>query len=269
MLKINIISNSIGQGEVQTTLAQLSNVMAIIANKGWYYTPHLVDSIEGGDTYDLLAPYKVKHYTDTQIEDTVFEAVHNGMQGVMEYGTGEAARVPGIVVCGKTGTVENYYKGAKQKDHAFFGAFAPRNNPRIAIAVMCENAGFGAASAAPIASLMIEKYLNDSIAGKERQDKVEALAKLNLIPERMRKALFTLDSLKTIKENLLLQQKAQQEATDTAGLDEEQPVEVTTPSKKNNSKQPLKDSTKNLLDTLQAAILNDDEKNQRRVINKV
>ena len=265
----NIISNSIGQGEVQTTLAQLSNVMAIIANKGWYYTPHLVDSIEGGDTYGLLAPYKVKHFTDSQIEDTVFEAVHNGMQGVMEYGTGEAAKVPGIVVCGKTGTVENYYKGVKQKDHAFFGAFAPRNNPRIAIAVMCENAGFGAASAAPIASLMIEKYLNDSIAGKERQDKVEALAKLNLIPERMRKALFTLDSLKSIKENLLLQQKAQKEATDTVGLDEEQPIEETRPSKKNNNRQPLKDSTKNLLDTLQAAILNDDKKNHRRVTNKV
>ena len=89
----------------------------------------------------------------------IFEAVHDGMQGVMERGTGAAAKVPGIIVCGKTGTVENYYKGVKQKDHAFFAAFAPRENPRIAIAVICENAGFGSTSAAPIASLMIEQYL--------------------------------------------------------------------------------------------------------------
>ena len=265
----NIISNSIGQGEVQTTLAQLSNVMAIIANKGWYYTPHLVDSIEGGDTFGLLSSYKVKHFTDTNIEDTVFEAVHNGMQGVMEYGTGAAAKVPGIVVCGKTGTVENSYKGIKQKDHAFFGAFAPRDNPRIAIAVMCENAGFGAASAAPIASLMIEKYLNDSIAGKERQDKVEELTKLNLIPERMRKALFTQDSLMTIKVNLQSQQRVQKEETDSSELEEEQPLEEIKPSKKNNNKPPLKDSTKNIVDALQAAILNDEKKSKRKFINKV
>ncbi|MFY8005050.1 MAG: peptidoglycan D,D-transpeptidase FtsI family protein, partial [Chitinophagaceae bacterium] len=129
----NIISNSIGQGEIETTLAQLANVMAVIANKGWYYTPHLIDSIEGGDEFDLLKPYKIKNYT-LPIPDSVFEDVHEGMQGTMEFGTGAAAKVPGIVVCGKTGTVENAYKGEKQKDHAFFGAFAPRENPRIAIA---------------------------------------------------------------------------------------------------------------------------------------
>ncbi|MCZ0211738.1 penicillin-binding transpeptidase domain-containing protein, partial [Streptomyces sp. UMAF16] len=89
------------------------------------------------------------------IPDSVYEAVQNGMQGVMEYGTGAAAQVPGVVVCGKTGTVQNFYHGVAQKDHAFFGAFAPRNHPKIAIAVLCENAGFGAQSAAPIASLMI------------------------------------------------------------------------------------------------------------------
>ena len=81
------------------------------------------------------------------IPDSVFEAVHDGMQGVMETGTGAYAKVPGIIVCGKTGTVENAYKGVKQKDHAFFAAFAPRDNPKIAIAVICENAGFGASSA--------------------------------------------------------------------------------------------------------------------------
>jgi penicillin-binding protein 2 len=216
----NIISNAIGQGEVQTTLTQLANVMALIANKGWYYTPHLIDSIEGGDKFSMLHNFRAKHIADG-IPDTVFEAVHNGMQGVMEYGTGAAAKVPGVVVCGKTGTVENYLRGVKQKDHAFFGAFAPRENPRIAIAVMCENAGFGSASAAPIASLMIEKYLKDSISGKERNDKAEAIAKLNLIPERMRRAMDSLARIARTKDSLSLL-KAQKEMTDSLDLQQEQ-----------------------------------------------
>ncbi|MDQ6761191.1 MAG: penicillin-binding protein 2 [Bacteroidota bacterium] len=187
-------SVSIGQGEVNVTPIQVANEMAYLANKGWYITPHLVDSIDGGDTYGLLDSFKVKHKPLT-IPDTIFNAVHDGMQGVMERGTGAAAKVPGIIVCGKTGTVENYYKGVKQKSHAFFAAFAPRENPRIAIAVICENAGFGASSAAPIASLMIEKYLKDSIEGPERKAKVEALAKLNLMPARIYKEIRYRDSL--------------------------------------------------------------------------
>lgn len=198
----NIISNAIGQGEVQTTVAQLANVMTLIANKGWYYTPHLIDSIEGGDQYQLLKEFKDKH-TIPHITDQAFHAIHDGMQGVMDYGTGRWAQVPGVVVCGKTGTVENYLRGVKQKDHAFFGAFAPRDNPRIAIAVMCENAGFGSSSAAPIASLLIEKYLKDSIGGKERQAKVEEIAKLNLIPERMRRAMDSLSRINRTKDSLV------------------------------------------------------------------
>jgi penicillin-binding protein 2 len=214
----NCISNSIGQGEVLTTITQMANVMATIANKGWYYTPHLVDSIEGGDKYDMLAPYKVKHQTEN-ISSSYFEAVHNGMQGVMEYGTGAAAQVPGIVVCGKTGTVENYDHGVKQKDHAFFGAFAPRDNPRIAIAVMCENAGFGASSAAPIASLLIEKYLKDSITDPARIAEVDRVTKLNLIPARMLSAMATQDSLKKVKEALRILQE--QEALKDSASGEE------------------------------------------------
>jgi len=196
----NVISNAIGQGEVSTTVLQLANVMATIANKGWYYTPHMVDSIEGNEFDDLLVRFKEKHFTDREIPDSVYDAVQNGMQGVMEYGTGAAAQVPGIVVCGKTGTVQNYYHGVAQKDHAFFGAFAPRNNPKIAIAVLCENAGFGAQSAAPIASLMIEQYLKDSIPEPDRKQKVEEIAKLNLIPARMRAEMNRLDSIKMKKE---------------------------------------------------------------------
>ncbi|MDE3213834.1 MAG: penicillin-binding protein 2, partial [Bacteroidota bacterium] len=131
-------SVSIGQGEVNVTPLQVANEMAYLANKGWYITPHLVDSIDGGDKFGLLDSFKIKHHP-LSIPDTLFEAVHDGMQDVMESGTGAAAKVPGIVVCGKTGTVENYYKGVKQKSHAFFAAFAPRENPKIAIAVICEN----------------------------------------------------------------------------------------------------------------------------------
>jgi penicillin-binding protein 2 len=204
----NIISDAIGQGEVSTTLLQLGNAMAVLANKGWYYTPHFVDSIEGGDEYHLLDSFKIKHRT-VNIPDTVFEIVHDGMQDVMEFGTGAAAQVPGIVVCGKTGTVQNSYRGVKQKDHAFFGAFAPRNDPKIAIAVMCENAGMGANSAAPIASLLIEKYLKDSITEDDRKALVETLSNENLIPQRMKDAMYSMDSLKTVDSIQLLHRKKQ------------------------------------------------------------
>ena len=232
-------SVSIGQGEVLATPLQVANEMAYLANKGWYKIPHVVDSIEGGDKFGLLQRFKEKH-TAVNIPDSVFEAVHDGMQGVMESGTGRFAKVPGIVVCGKTGTVENAYKGVKQKDHAFFAAFAPRNNPRIAIAVICENAGFGSSSAAPIASLMIEKYLNDSIAGKERNAKAEAIAKLNLIPPRIYKALRTQDSLLHSRDTVYLLEKGYIKImTDTLGLDSEDETDIIDNLKTDKQKKPL------------------------------
>ncbi len=190
-------SVSIGQGEVLTTALQMANEMAYLANKGWYITPHLVDSIQGGDKFGLLDKYKEKHIP-LEIPESIFEAVHDGMQGVMETGTGKGAKVPGIVVCGKTGTAENYYKGVKQKDHSFFAAFAPRDNPKIAIMVMCENAGFGATWAAPIASLMIEKYLKDTIAA-DRKPLEEQMMNANLIPARMLMEMRKKDSLHQAK----------------------------------------------------------------------
>ncbi len=258
----NIVSNSIGQGEVLTTLTQLANVMATIANKGWYYTPHLIDSIEGGDVYNLLDSFKIKHHT-LDVPESVFEEVHDGMQGTMEFGTGAAAAVPGIVVCGKTGTVENADHGVKQADHAFFGAFAPRDNPRIAIAVMCENAGYGATSAAPIASLLIEKYLKDSIAGKERQNKVESLAKMNLIPKRMKVAMAVMDSIQRMKDLEMQIQKAAKEAEDTT--QEEGYIPVIDTAKRNIPKpvksKPLKDTSKR---AGAVAILNDERKHSSK-----
>ena len=238
-------------------------MMAIIANKGWFITPHLIDSIEGGDEYHMLDSFKMKHYT-VDVPDSVFEDVHDGMQGTMEFGTGAAAKVPGVIVCGKTGTVENYYHGEKQQDHAFFGAFAPRDNPRIAIAVMCENAGFGATSAAPIASLMIEKFLKDSIVEDDRKKLVEEMSNRNLIPKRMKLEMARLDSVRKAKINeaLLLKIQQQQDAEDsTTDSEEDSAIALTTKPLQNDL--PGKDGQKQRNDS--NAVLTVDEK---RNINK-
>ena len=235
-------SVSIGQGEVDVTPLQVANEMAYLANKGWYRIPHLVDSIDGGDTYGMLTRFQEKH-TAMDIPDSVFEAVHDGMQGVMESGTGQYAKVPGVVVCGKTGTVENSYKGVKQKDHAFFAAFAPRDNPQIAIAVICENAGFGASSAAPIASFMIEQYLKDSIADPIRKAKVEAISKLNLMPPRIYRELRYRDSLMHSKDTSYLLAKGYiRIIKDTMDMDEHDDDEALDKLKKAKQKEePKKD----------------------------
>lgn len=265
----NIISNAIGQGEVNTTLVQLANVMAIIANKGWYYTPHFVDSIENvGNEYKMLDPYKTKHYTDKRIPDSIFDAVQEGMQAVVDYGTAVRSRIPDIVMCGKTGTVENSAKVngkmQPQKDHSFFGAFAPRDNPRIAIAVICENAGQGAWAAAPIASLLVEKYLKDSIRGKERQDMEEEFTKKNLIPRLMRMEMAKRDSLKQVKENQQLQQRMNKEANDSADTDENSEPEIKSiPAIPKNSPLPER---KNITAAL---LISDDKKiKKHQIINE-
>ena len=196
-------SVSIGQGEVTATPLQVANEMAYIANKGWYYIPHIVDSIDGGDKFGLLDKYREK-VIPMNLSDSIFEAVHDGMQGVMESGTGRGSKVPGITICGKTGTVENYanIKGqlVKQPNHSFFCAFAPRENPTIAIMCVVENSGrFGGSYAAPIASLMIEKYINDTIDAK-RKPLEERMANTNLIPPLMKQKMQAMDSLQKVRE---------------------------------------------------------------------
>jgi len=196
-------SVSIGQGEVTATPLQVANEMAYIANKGFYYIPHIVDSIDGGDKFGLLDKFREK-IVPINLADSIFEAVHDGMQGVMEGGTGRGSKVPGITICGKTGTVENYanIKGqlVKQPNHSFFCAFAPRENPTIAIMCVVENSGrFGGTYAAPIVSLMIEKYINDSIA-TNRKPLVERMEKTNLIPPLMLQKMRSRDSLQKAKE---------------------------------------------------------------------
>ncbi|MFM2360686.1 MAG: penicillin-binding protein 2, partial [Bacteroidota bacterium] len=215
-------SVSIGQGEVDVTPIQVANEMAYIANRGWYITPHLVDSIEGGDKFGLLAEYNKRHQA-LAIPDSIFEAVHDGMWGVVDHGTGVGAKVAGINICGKTGTVENYYRGVKQPNHAFFCGFAPRENPKIAIMCVVENSGrFGGTYAAPIVGLMIEKYLKDSITDKGRLARLDQLANLNLIPKRIYAEIRTLDSLRHAKDSAYLFAKGYiKNIKDTLGLDED------------------------------------------------
>lgn len=160
-----IQSISIGQGEVTTTPLQLANLTAIIANKGYYYIPHFVSSIGNKGP---LAQYRIKRYT--MVDSVYFNPVRRGMRMVVNHagGTARRARLDSIVVCGKTGTAQNPHG----KDHSVFIAFAPYKNPKIAISVFVQNAGYGGVWAAPIASLMIEKYLNDTITHKWREKRI-------------------------------------------------------------------------------------------------
>ncbi|TWF41311.1 penicillin-binding protein 2 [Chitinophaga polysaccharea] len=154
-----------GQGQVAVTPLQMANVMCMIANRGYYYLPHLVQSIDN-DHSDLLMKYKEKHAIGN-VSDTAYRSVIYGMEDVIEHGTGRGAQIAGIAVCGKTGTAQNRGringKVVDLEDHSVFVAFAPRDNPRIAIAVIVENAGTGARFAVPIANLMMEKYLKDTL----------------------------------------------------------------------------------------------------------
>ncbi len=149
-----LISNGIGQGEIELTTLQMANLAAIIANRGYYITPHLLKKINHPDSSQIQ--YDISR---TKIDPENFELVIEGMQRAITHGTGGMAKVPGVTVVGKTGTSEN-----KGKDHSVFFAFAPRENPKIAIAVYIEHGGWGGSVAAPIAGLMIEKYINDDIA---------------------------------------------------------------------------------------------------------
>ena len=260
----NFRSVSIGQGEVNVTPIQVANEMAYIANKGWYIIPHLVDSIEGGDKFGLLEKYKKKH-SAIEIPDSVFDAVHDGMEGVVDHGTGIAAKVPGIVICGKTGTVENYIGLVKQPNHAFFCGFAPRDNPKIAIMCVVENSGrFGGTYAAPIVGLMIEQYLRDSIAGKERQARVETLSKLNLIPARIYKEVQRRDSLSHAKDSAYLIAKGYiKMLKDTMGMDatdEEDALDQIKKDKEDVKKQNKQDGNKEPVKNNPAGILPDDKK---------
>ncbi len=152
-----IYSVSIGQGEVLTVPMQMANLAAIFANKGWYYDPHVVRAV--GEPDSLQGRYRQKHVVEADAK--WFDHIQEGMRRVVNEpgGTAKSARLDSIIVCGKTGTAENPHG----QDHAVFVCFAPVDDPQIAMAVYVENSGFGGTWAAPIASLLIEQYLTDTI----------------------------------------------------------------------------------------------------------
>lgn len=155
---LTVLSLSIGQGELGCTPMQMANLAAIIANRGYYYIPHIVKAVEGRDSIDRR--FYEKHYT--KVDPKHFEPIVEGMwRGVNVPGAGTSSRamLPGLDVCGKTGTAQNPHG----QDHSTFLSFAPKDNPRIAISVYVENGRFGATIALPIASLIEEFYLTDTI----------------------------------------------------------------------------------------------------------
>ena len=157
------ISNAIGQGEVITTPIQLANMTATIANRGYYYTPHILKSIDGNAIKDSTFTIAKK----TTINPKHFDPIIEGLYDVYNKGTAEFLQVPDIAICGKTGTAENFTridgKRVQLTDHSIFVAFAPKDDPKIAIAVFVENGYWGSRYAGRIASLMIEKYLKGEI----------------------------------------------------------------------------------------------------------
>jgi penicillin-binding protein 2 len=170
---LTVISMAIGQGEVGATPLQLANMTAAIANRGYYYSPHVVKSI-GHEGY-IDQKFTTRH--NISIDSTNFEEIILGMEAAVNGGAGKTAGVAAlkdIIVCGKTGTAQNPHG----KNHSVFIAFAPKDNPKIAIMVFVENAGTGATYAAPIASLMIEKYIRGEVTNKEKE---QTMINLNLM----------------------------------------------------------------------------------------
>jgi penicillin-binding protein 2 len=171
-----IISLAIGQGEINTTPLQMANLMAIIANRGYYIKPHLIKAV--GEQKVIKKEYVQKNYVG--VDAAHFDPVIDGMEQAVNspWGTAILSRLPNIIMCGKTGTVQNPHG----KNHSVFIGFAPRDNPKIAIAVIVENAGYGSTYAAPIASYIAEKYLTDSISNP-RKGQVEWMKKQVVLPD--------------------------------------------------------------------------------------
>jgi penicillin-binding protein 2 len=198
-----MVTIGIGQDKLTATPLQMANAMAIVANKGYYYIPHFVKSFENETEKDtVLRKYRHKHEVLTHISNDVYDIVQQGMQDVVDHGTARVAQIPGINICAKTGTAENKTvldgKVIQLKDNSMFVCFAPREDPKICVAVVVQNAGFGATWAAPIGSLIVEKYLTDSLR-TERQAEVKRISEANIIPEYFERLQFKTDSVRAYK----------------------------------------------------------------------
>lgn len=231
-----IISNSIGQGEVLMTPIQLANMMATIANQGYYYTPHIIKKIKG---HKIDKKFTTKHITT--IDKQYYTPIINGLFDVYNFGTAYGSRVEGIEICGKTGTAENFTKidgrRVQLQDHSVFVAFAPRQNPKIAIAVLVENGHYGATWAAPITSLMIEKYIRkDSITRKDLEKRMLE-GSLKFEYEKVTNGFYSMTKAEKEK---LLQEKLEKEKLEkerkTKPGEAKKPEETKVPAKKGAEK---------------------------------
>ena len=200
-----MVTLGIGQDKMLITPLQMANAISIVANKGYFYTPHFVKSFDNETEEDtsMLNKYRQKHEVLTHITDSVYDIVIDGMEDVTKVGTAAGIpKIPGINICAKTGTAENKRvldkKVVQLKDHSLFVCFAPRENPKIAVAVIIENGGFGATWAGPIAYLMIEKYLNDTLR-TERLQEVERISNANLMPSYLTREQFKADSIRAFE----------------------------------------------------------------------
>ena len=168
---LTTLSNSIGQGEILVTPIQLANMISVVANKGYYYTPHVIKNIDGDSISDRFSQKKI-----TKIEKKFYDKIEIGLFDVFVNGTAKELKVKGIDICGKSGTAENFTKinGKKTQltDHSIFVAYAPKDDPKIALAVVVENGYYGSTWAGRISSLMIEKYLKGNIKYKKRENSV-------------------------------------------------------------------------------------------------
>jgi len=172
-----IISLGIGQAELLLVPLQMANVAAIVANKGFYYIPHCVRGV--GVEKTISKKFTDKHYAGVQGHEYYLNVI-DGMQKCFEGGTATRSRIPGITACGKTGTAQNPHGN----DHAEFQAFAPRDNPKIVVACLVENAGFGHLWAAPITSLLIEKYLTGKISTPARLEMEKRMLEANFLEDK-------------------------------------------------------------------------------------
>jgi penicillin-binding protein 2 len=157
---LNIVSISIGQGEILATPLQIANLASTISNRGYYYIPHVIKAIQ--DEAAIPDTFRVQHRT--LVDRANYDYIVEGMRAAVTGGTCRIANLPGIEVCGKTGTAQNPHG----KDHSVFMGFAPMDDPQIAICVYVENAGFGATYGVPIGSLVMEKYLTGHIADNRK-----------------------------------------------------------------------------------------------------
>ncbi|BDQ12369.1 penicillin-binding protein 2 [Sediminibacterium sp. TEGAF015] len=208
----SVLTLGIGQDKMTATPLQMANLMCIIANRGYYFPPHFVDSIENERTEDttLLNKYRTKHKV-TNISDRDYQAVNDGMHDVTIYGTAAHIKIPGVEYCAKTGTAQNPHG----KNHSLFVAFAPKDNPRIAVAVVVENGGYGSVAAGPIAGLIMEKYLNDTLstAGKAT---AERITNMDLVPQAIKNWYTRKDAERAARlAKLALEEAAEKEEAET------------------------------------------------------